>query len=173
MVFARNQAAASFLSKAWRERDQVSKYYLAVVHTWHPYHDDNINDGIINLPLSPSDERLKWKIDADGKPSTTEWKIFKVLDQETKSNTTATKPPVILELKPVTGRTHQLRVHCAHVGSGIEGDSLYGTNRVNFDPNGDGKLKLHAWKLIFPHPNGTEVCEFSCDPTWIKPSGEP
>jgi 23S rRNA-/tRNA-specific pseudouridylate synthase len=172
---------ASFLSKAWRERDQVSKHYLAVVHYWPPYHDKSTDEGVINAPLSPSDERLKWKVvDGDeggGKPSTTEWKVFRVLssrnkdkgnnDSPTKTTPVTERRPLILELKPITGRTHQLRIHCAHIGSGIDGDSLYGANRVDFDSSSHGKLKLHAWKLSFPHPNGKEVCEFSCDPTWM------
>ena len=170
MVFAKNQATASLLSKAWRERDQVSKHYLAVVREWPPYHEERLEKGRISFPLAPSvNERLKWKVDNNGKESVTEWRICEEL-KETRCAVTEDDPsnnPLILELKPITGRTHQLRVHCAHVGSGIEGDSLYGATKMEFDPHSQGKLKLHAWKLVFPHPDHRQgLCEFRCYPTW-------
>jgi 23S rRNA-/tRNA-specific pseudouridylate synthase len=172
MVFAKNEGTASFLSKAWRERDRVSKHYLAVVQNWPPYHTDGHASGTIDVPLAPSEERLKWKVvgQDEGKSSVTKWKVLeniKLLKQEHASNTQG----IVLELQPITGRTHQLRIHCAHVGSGICGDSLYGTSRVQFDPLGGGKLHLHACKLSFPHPkNEQQLCEFSSSPAWLKGS---
>jgi tRNA pseudouridine32 synthase/23S rRNA pseudouridine746 synthase len=114
-------------------------------------------EGIIELPLSPSQERLKWKVDKNGKYSKTLWKIRKV------------EPNLItLVLTPVTGRTHQLRIHLAEVGSGIDGDSLYGDNPETWDPgNATGRrLNLHAEHLSFPHPETAELMEFSSDVSW-------
>jgi tRNA pseudouridine32 synthase/23S rRNA pseudouridine746 synthase len=157
MVFARTQEAASFLGKAWRERDQVTKTYVARVKRWPPYEDSMKTEGIIELPLSPSKERLKWKVDKGGKPCKTMWKIRKV---EPNLKT--------LDLTPVTGRTHQLRIHLAEVGSGIDGDSLYGDNPETWDPeNALGRrLNLHAEHLSFPHPETTELMDFSSDVSW-------
>ena len=114
-------------------------------------------EGIIELPLSPSKERLKWKVDNGGKPCKTMWKIRKV---EPNLKT--------LDLTPVTGRTHQLRIHLAEVGSGIDGDSLYGDNPETWDPeNALGRrLNLHAEHLSFPHPETTELMDFSSDVSW-------
>lgn len=66
--------------------------------------------------------------------------------------------PIVLELQPITGRTHQLRVHCRAVSGGfsIINDSLYDSvspsNTANPKPNLDLTLNLHAYKLSFPHP---------------------
>jgi 23S rRNA-/tRNA-specific pseudouridylate synthase len=179
MVFAKNEGTASFLSKAWRERDRVSKHYLAVVQNWPPYHKDGHTSGTIDVPLAPSEERLKWKVvgQGEGKSSVTKWKVLEnvklvvLQEQEQQHASNTTKALVVLELQPITGRTHQLRIHCAHVGSGICGDSLYGTSRVQFDPLGGGQLHLHACKLSFPHPkNEEQLCEFGSSPAWLKGS---
>jgi 23S rRNA-/tRNA-specific pseudouridylate synthase len=157
MVFARTDDAASTLSRHWRERDSVKKEYLARVAEWPPYHNDNKMEGRIDLPLAPSEERIKWQVKEDGgKESTTLWKV---LGEEGGA--------LVLSLVPVTGRTHQLRIHCAHVGSGIEGDTLYGKNQIEGRTGvGTGTLYLHACKLSFPHPTTDERMEFSVAPSW-------
>lgn len=99
---------------------------------------------------------------------------------------------VTLELRPLTGRTHQLRIHCAAMGSGIVGDSLYGDCPVEFrgggERGGGGKvsnkdenagaktddddnnvaafLHLHAYKLTFPHPTTGEKISFEHPTSW-------
>jgi tRNA pseudouridine32 synthase/23S rRNA pseudouridine746 synthase len=170
MVFARTADAASKLSKAWREREAVSKVYLARVKRWPPFeHERNIT-GRILLPLAASDtERLKWEVRDErlgGKPSHTEWNIF--------DNGKGRNPNsyITLELKPVTGRTHQLRVHCAAIGSGILGDSLYGDDPITFDDKAwtSGEvlqsLRLHSMKLSFPHPLTNAIQTFETDHRW-------
>jgi tRNA pseudouridine32 synthase/23S rRNA pseudouridine746 synthase len=157
MVFARTQEAASILSKAWRERDRVSKSYVARVKSWPPFKTDNQTKGIIELSLAPSDERPKWKVDPNGKPSKTLWKVRLVADDA-----------ITLELTPVTGRTHQLRIHVAEIGSGIQGDTLYGDDIKAFDPNNPDspRLCLHAETLSFPHPFTGETTHFTTDVPW-------
>jgi tRNA pseudouridine32 synthase/23S rRNA pseudouridine746 synthase len=158
MVFARRALGASFLSQAWRERDQVSKTYLAKVYDWPPWTREKQESGRIELALAPSEERLKWKVCADGKPSSTVWKV---LDGSKKES------PVLLELQPITGRTHQLRIHCSTVGSGIIGDSLYGLGQTELQRSGtEQRLYLHAYKLCFPHPESKELLKFVADPAW-------
>ena len=182
MVFARHQAAASALCRAWRERDDVSKTYLAKVGHWPLYHrKDSISKGRIEISLAPSDERLKWKVvpvsDIKGKSSITEWRVLEdksvVDDLHTCSEgdgdkTEQRQHAVILELKPITGRTHQLRIHCAHVGSGILGDSLYGENQLESLGWTGQHLMLHANKLSFVHPATNEKCEFISWPEWYN-----
>ena len=99
-------------------------------------------------------ERLKWQVDSGGKPCQTIWRVA-VLESNTTSRQLDDHDPaasaagnasaldndavsnleqlVTLELQPLTGRTHQLRVHCAAVGSGIEGDLLYGDCPIDWD----------------------------------------
>jgi len=172
MVFARTADAASNLCKAWRERDAVSKVYLARVKTWPPFEHEGNTSGNIDLPLAAMEnERLKWEVkDASlgGKPSLTEWRIFN------DGSEGCGKPLsyITLELKPVTGRTHQLRVHCAAIGSGIVADSLYGDNVIPLDKTTlkSGKvlqsLRLHAMKLSFPHPISGSIQTFETDHCW-------
>lgn len=160
MVFAFTFEAASFLCKAWRTPNQVSKRYVARIKRWPLVDKDSTNQGVIDLPLTPSDERPKWKVaNLNGKPSITLWRL-------------RCKSPegIVLELQPVTGRTHQLRVHLATLGSGIEGDSLYGDNPIKWDPNDlTGKiLHLHAEVLSFPHPETNDRVEFSARASWYK-----
>jgi tRNA pseudouridine32 synthase/23S rRNA pseudouridine746 synthase len=178
MVVARNQEASSQLCRAWRERELVQKVYLAHVRHWPPYHNNNLNEGTIDIPLGPSrTERIKWEVYpvADGgKECKTDWKVY----QDLHSN------GLILELKPITGRTHQLRLHCAAIGSGIVGDSLYyfrhGESPIEWSADGnqsvDGKysandtpktLRLHAHKLTFPHPTSGEKITFESPANFV------
>ena len=74
----------------------------------------------------------------EGKPCLTEFRVLQRFDGYTK-----------LELRPVTGRTHQLRVHCAHMGHPILGDPQYGNDASGF---GLSSQMLCAKKLEFTHP---------------------
>ena len=152
---------------------------MALVQQWPPYHDEKIEEGTIDVPLAPSEERIKWKVvssdDKNAKPSISRWKVQKEEqvrqpssdDSNKESQTTSA---VVLQLVPITGRTHQLRIHCAHVGSGIVGDTLYGSDRTEslLDiANKDKKLHLHARKLEFRHPRTSKVCSYSSTPDWL------
>jgi len=101
-------------------------------------------------------------------------------DKGNKCRNDAMMTGLVLELKPITGRTHQLRVHCAHVGSGIIGDSLYGKDQLSdtavYNPSRSASLEkeeetginllLHAWKLSFPHPVSKKRLEVCSWPRW-------
>ena len=197
MVVARNQEASSYLGKAWRERDSVKKVYLAHVKDWPPYNDHKLNEGTIAIPLASSrTERIKWEarpVEDGGKECKTYWKVqedfdiqstTKTNEKEVPSNDTQTeKKGITLELHPITGRTHQLRIHAAEIGSGIVGDSLYGDEPIEWFGNDatlldekkqsidDTKpttpqddtvrcLRLNANKLVFPHPKSGEKMTF-------------
>mmetsp|Transcript_31819 Transcript_31819/g.66883 ORF Transcript_31819/g.66883 Transcript_31819/m.66883 type:complete len:463 (+) Transcript_31819:25-1413(+) len=190
MVVARNHTAASSLCKAWRERELVQKVYLAHVRHWPPYHQHQTSEGTIDLPLAPSrTERIKWEVRPaaeGGKESKTYWKVYKDLENVTANNDEEgisqnypiDKRGIILELHPITGRTHQLRLHCAAIGSGIVGDSLYGDSPIVWlgdnNPNtnttvgtdGPNSLRLHAHKLTLPHPQSGKKVTFESPKPW-------
>ncbi len=187
MVFARHENIASILSKCWRERDDISKTYIAKVRRWDPFDNDGQIEGCIDLPLAPmKNEKLKWQIQETckgGKNSRTFWKLIPVVhndstcDGSDKNNDNSRNNDShehFLELKPITGRTHQLRIHCAAMGSGIINDSLYGDNPIRIDwnliDNQKSSLYLHAYKLSFPHPSTKQNVEFTSNlVSWLPP----
>ena len=135
MVFARNPDAHRALNRAFEQR-LVEKYYVAIV-TGIVESDQ----GTINLPLICDwPNRPRQMVDhAIGKASTTHYVV--TARDETQMQTR-------VDLTPVTGRSHQLRVHMASLGHAIVGDSLYSIN----SPRDDQRLLLHAAKLRFLHP---------------------
>lgn len=138
MVFARGAEAQRVLSRAFEER-RVGKAYEALVCGHWPHGAQ----GTIDLPLAADwPNRPRQKVcHASGRPSTTRWRTLATTD--TDGGTTR------LRLEPLTGRSHQLRVHLAAMGHPIRGDTLYGGGT---DPA--GRLHLHATALAFDHPAG-------------------
>lgn len=147
LLFARGAEMQRLLSLMFRER-AVQKRYVAVVagRLKSPA-------GEIDLPLAGDwPNRPRQKVDREsGKPSLTR---YQVLAHDAVANTTR------VELEPVTGRTHQLRVHMAAIGHPILGDALYGGDaggRVE-------RLLLHARMLSFAHPLSGEQLSLASDP---------
>lgn len=136
MLFARGTAAQRALSTAFAGR-RVFKRYLAVVAGLV-----DADAGTIDLPLAADwPNRPRQKVDrASGKPSLTHWRV---LSRDAAAGQTR------LELEPVTGRSHQLRVHLASLGHAIVGDALYATPEVAAQ---SPRLLLHASQLSFEHP---------------------
>ena len=144
MVFARGIDAQRAISRAFEQRT-VSKYYVAV--TYGLIQDDM---GTIDLPLICDwPNRPRQMVDhTTGKPATTH---FTVLARDALTARTR------VGLTPITGRSHQLRVHFASLGHPIIGDSLYAPAL----PALGERLMLHAAQLRFPHPVSHVLCEFS------------
>ena len=140
MLFARGAAAQRTLSLAFAQRE-VRKRYVAVVHG----HVESAQ-GEIDLPLIADwPNRPRQKVDIDiGKPSLTR---YRVLAFDPERHTTR------LELEPVTGRAHQLRVHLLAIGHPILGDALYAPPAVREQAD---RLMLHATSLRFAHPASGE-----------------
>ncbi|MGJ7497067.1 RluA family pseudouridine synthase [Variovorax sp. RT4R15] len=137
VLMARNLATQRALGDAFAAR-QVEKRYEAVVDGLMPPSDEW---ALIDAPLIADwPRRPLQKIDAAGKPSQTRWRVLRQLPQRQATH-------VLLE--PLTGRSHQLRVHLASIGHAILGDALYASEAVQARAP---RLMLHATVLAFTHP---------------------
>jgi tRNA pseudouridine32 synthase / 23S rRNA pseudouridine746 synthase len=139
LVMARGATAQSTLSRAFAER-RVSKRYIAEVDGGLSPPESDDGWGLIDLPI-----HLDWPnrplrvIDTElGKPSQTRWRVLA-------KDTSSTR----VELNPLTGRSHQLRVHLRAIGHPILGDPLYAPPEVLVQAP---RLLLHASHLAFAHP---------------------
>jgi tRNA pseudouridine32 synthase/23S rRNA pseudouridine746 synthase len=141
LLFARDLQTHRSLSQQWQQR-QVHKVYEAIVPG-----DVSVTQGMIELPLwgNPA-ERPRQSVDwHHGKPSTTQFRVLAKAGNDTR-----------LELIPLTGRTHQLRVHAAHpqgLGVAILGDRLYGCQMAA------NRLHLHARLLCVYHPRSGQLLQ--------------
>ncbi|MEH6476537.1 MAG: pseudouridine synthase [Sneathiella sp.] len=134
MVFARKKKAQSSLGRSFQNRE-VDKNYQAWVLGC-----PRTQSGNIDLPLITDwPNRPRQMVDYEiGKASSTNWHILKKEEGRT-----------LLSLTPITGRSHQLRVHLAEIGHPILGDPLYAPpEALNLAP----RLLLHAYILTLPHP---------------------
>ncbi len=149
MVLARGPAAQRALSMAFAARE-VNKRYLAVVagrleaptEAW----------GVIDLPIIADWPNRPLRIidHQQGKPSITRWRV---LGHDKGGSSTR------VELEPVTGRSHQLRLHLRELGHPILGDTLYAPADIQMMAE---RLLLHAGSLGFMHPVTGEVLAFAC-----------
>ncbi len=147
MLFARGVDMQRRLSRAFASR-QVDKHYVAVVTGRMP-----APAGRIELPLMADwPRRPLQKVDASqGKPSVTDWQLLEF---------DAVRLASRLALQPLTGRTHQLRLHLAAIGHPIVGDALYAPPAVL---ERAPRLLLHACALSLEHPLSGARLQFSCD----------
>jgi tRNA pseudouridine32 synthase/23S rRNA pseudouridine746 synthase len=143
LVFARGTDMQRRLSQLFRERG-VTKSYIAIVAGII-----ETTIGEVDLPLASDwPNRPRQKVDfVLGKFSLTR---FRVLAQDDVNRTSR------VALEPVTGRTHQLRIHMAAIGHPISGDTLYGGDL------GATRLMLHACALSFIHPFSAELLNLVC-----------
>jgi tRNA pseudouridine32 synthase / 23S rRNA pseudouridine746 synthase len=133
MMFARGAQAQRQLSIAFANR-QVQKRYIAICEG-----QVEADSGSIDAPLIADwPNRPRQIVDAqNGKPATTHWRLLQRLPNASR-----------LELQPITGRSHQLRVHLQSIGHPIRGDALYAPAPLNAP-----RLMLHATHLAFAHPS--------------------
>ena len=161
LVFAKTPEAESNLKKQFEEHT-VRKTYMARLRATDSC---EMTEGAIELPLSPDyDERPRQKVDfKQGKHALTEYELVR----ENPDGTTD------VLFHPVTGRTHQLRVHSAHhlgLGRPIVGDRLYGGWSISNNAEGQcanasqgqaTRLHLHAFSISFRHPSTGEDVTYS------------
>ena len=153
MVMARGAAAQRHLNDAFASRD-IAKRYVAVVHGHLPAPAERW--GVIELPITVDwPNRPRRVIDPiSGKPSLTRWRVL----TQAPAGLTLTTPVTRIELEPVTGRSHQLRVHLLAIGHAIAGDQLYGNPEVQAMAS---RLLLHACSLELQHPVTGQILRFA------------
>lgn len=153
VLMARNLATQRALSTAFAER-RIHKSYQAVVQgLWTPP-DMRSAWQLIDLPIAADWEHRPLRVidSVHGKPSQTRWRVLA-------ANTAAQTTQV--ELEPLTGRTHQLRVHLAACGHPILGDALYAdAATLARSP----RLLLHATALGLVHPVTGQPLHYTCPP---------
>ena len=139
MVIGKNARSHRVLCSHF-QRKLVEKKYFAVVEGIVEK-----DSGTIKAPIARNGEGRFWHISDEGRFAESNYWVI-----ERKGDST------ILELEPVTGRTNQLRLHCAHLGHSIIGDDIYKGRKFS-------RLCLHAYKLVFWHPNGERKMEFETE----------
>jgi RluA family pseudouridine synthase len=171
MVVARTRHFAGRLQPQFAA-GQVHKSYLALVRG-HPPSDSFTCDA----PIGSAPGVLGTR-DVDEQGGLAAVTHFQVLERRSDGTT-------LMQIHPETGRTNQIRLHCAHMGFAIVGDQAYGRGvealRRQTTAVGDAPLCLHAWQLQFRHPaNGETVCFAAPAPIWsgslagrVPPGGQP
>ncbi|PMH39874.1 RNA pseudouridine synthase [Vibrio sp. 10N.286.49.B3] len=140
MLFAKHKEAERSLKKQFQYRLTHKVYYARV---WGQVEQE---EGLIDLPLIcdwPNRPRQK-VCDETGKPSQTRYQVAKREEKTT-----------LLRLLPITGRSHQLRVHCMELGHSIIGDEFYSSGEAFTHSD---RLELHACELSFYHPATEQLC---------------
>ncbi len=153
LVVARRPDAYVALIRQFKSR-RVVKSYLALV-----YGRVELEEGWISLPIGrhPKDRKRMATTSPKGRAAHTQWRVRERFDQAT-----------LLEIDLKTGRTHQIRVHCAAMGCPVVGDALYGKRKARKRPGRrkPGALEtvkrqmLHARSLRFVHPVSLKPLEF-------------
>lgn len=134
LIGALNEKTAKLLQRQFAQR-KVHKTYIAVVDGV-----PKMEEAVIDLPIGRNPKKpSQFRVDPKGKEAKT---VYKVLASSKKRS--------LVQLQPLTGRTHQLRVHMAHIGTPIHGDKVYG--KIPAD-----RLYLHAAKLEITVPGGERM----------------
>jgi 23S rRNA pseudouridine955/2504/2580 synthase len=145
LLVAATPGSAAYFSRRFSGRSARKIYWALVVGI------PDIKDGLIELPLSkqPGTGGEKMMVDesGEGQPARTR---YRVLDR-------AGNSAAWVELQPLTGRTHQLRVHMAAIGHPIVGDGKYGGQAAFLTGSISRKMHLHARRLIIDHPDGAPL----------------
>jgi 23S rRNA pseudouridine955/2504/2580 synthase len=158
LLLGRSAAATARLAAAFRDRATVKEYWAIVVGVPNP------SSGTIDRPLAKTAGgafgRESMTIDeAGGDKAVTAYEVM---------DAAATKAAFMV-LRPLTGRTHQLRVHCAALGTPILGDGKYGGARAFVAAPGIARrLHLHAARLELPHPAGGTLRLFAPPPPHFR-----
>ncbi|MDA7746689.1 RluA family pseudouridine synthase [Psychromonas sp.] len=150
IILALQKSAQSHMGRQFQQK-VIDKTYFARVEGIIEQ-----ESGLIDLPLRCDwENRPRQIVDFElGKSSQTKWEIIKREKQTT-----------LVKLTPLTGRTHQLRVHMQHLGHPIVGDEFYATEfGKNISPD---RLALHAASITLTHPSSEQRVTFECIPPFI------
>jgi 23S rRNA pseudouridine1911/1915/1917 synthase len=146
LVVARSERARSSLINQLKGRE-VHKTYLALVQGLPQPPEGTIEAPIGRHPRN----RKKMAVVDGGREAETKYRVREVLDSPSADR----RSFALLEVEPMTGRTHQVRVHLAAIGHPIVGDGIYGRRSSLV-----GRQFLHAWRLAFELPSGGRLVEF-------------
>lgn len=148
LAIARSRRGAKWLATAFAGGG-AHKLYWAILSALPATHE-----GLIDAPLAKiSSAAAGWRmvVDPAGKPARTHWRVLNAASR-------------LVEFRPETGRTHQIRVHAAHIGCPIAGDPVYG--------DGIGAMRLHARALTITLPGGDQImAQADLPPGWPIGSG--
>ena len=151
LLIAKNRISAAFLSDAMKQR-RISKRYVAVLHGAL----DKENKGVIDTYMCRTEQsvivRRVCSEDEGGDRAITKYQVL------CKSPT-----HTLVIAAPITGRTHQLRVHFKSLGCALEGDDIYGEESPYIS-----RHALHSFELTFPLPNGSEQTVFAPLPSDMR-----
>ena len=151
ILLAKTGRARKGLTEAFREHHVLKVYHAIVAGEWPK------QVKIVDVSLQRQAERggeRRVEIDEDGKEARTDFRIVQRFGMAT-----------LVEAKPLTGRTHQIRVHAAWVGCPLAGDDKYNNKHSNaaFAKLGIKRLCLHAAEVRFPHPVSGKTVQIKAD----------
>lgn len=143
LVVGRTRSAAKYLAEAFKRRTTRKIYWALVAGVPRP------KQATVSFNLSKivTANGEKVVVDRDGQKAITDYSVVAVAGQRA----------AWLALKPLTGRTHQLRVHCAALETPIVGDGKYGGAEAFLEGAVSKKMHLHAREITISHPNGQDV----------------
>ena len=139
-VIAKNDSAREYLAAQFKNRTVNKRYLVLVKGRLSP------EQGVIEAPIGRDlHRRRRMAVVESGKQATTQYQVREYLDNYT-----------LVEVSPLTGRTHQIRVHLSAIGCPVAGDSTYGTRSAHLD-----RQFVHAYCLGFRLPSTKVYQEFS------------
>lgn len=146
LLIAKKRSALRRLQEQFRNKT-VQKYYFALVMgEWKS------TCKVVNAPLLKNEVNSIVRVNPNGKPSETRFKILEKFEQAT-----------LIQASPITGRTHQIRVHAQYTGHPIGWDDRYGDRRFDAYSGKFGldRLFLHAANIKFTHPSTEELMDIN------------
>ncbi|MBV1841707.1 MULTISPECIES: 23S rRNA pseudouridine(955/2504/2580) synthase RluC [Photobacterium] len=155
LLVAKKRSALRKLQEQFRQKTVQKYYYALVMGEW------KASCKKVTAPLLKNEVNSIVRVNPNGKPSDTRFKIIERLEQAT-----------LIQASPVTGRTHQIRVHCQYAGHPIAWDDRYGDPRFDAYTKkvGLNRLFLHAANIQFTHPQTDEKMDISApmEPMLVK-----
>lgn len=148
LLVAKKRSALRHLQAQFREKTVQKYYYALVMGKWKP------SCKVVKAPLLKNEVNSIVRVNPNGKPSETRFKVLTDFEQAT-----------LIQASPITGRTHQIRVHTQYTGHPIAWDDRYGDRRFDAYTAKAGldRLFLHAANIIFIHPGKEERMEIHAE----------